>query len=51
MLGVPKYTVNKRAMVVDVTDKEVIYLFQDGFCHHRNFEDFGRRPARVPSLS
>jgi spermidine synthase len=34
---------NKRAMVVDVTDKEVIDLFQDGLYHHRTFEDFGRR--------
>jgi hypothetical protein len=33
---------NKRAMVVDVTDKEVIDLFQDGLYHHGTFEDFGR---------
>jgi hypothetical protein len=32
---------NKRATVVDVTDKEVIDLFQDGLYHHRTFEDFG----------
>jgi hypothetical protein len=29
--------------VVDVTDKEVIDLFQDGLNHRRTFEDFGRR--------
>jgi hypothetical protein len=34
---------DKRATVVDVTDKEVIDLFQDGLFHHRTFEDFGRR--------
>jgi hypothetical protein len=34
---------DKRATVVDVTDKEVIDLFQDGLYHHRTFEDFGRR--------
>jgi hypothetical protein len=33
---------DKRAMVVDVTDKEVIDLFQDGLYHHHTFEDFGR---------
>jgi hypothetical protein len=31
------------ATVVDVTDKEVIDLFQDGLNHRRTFEDFGRR--------
>jgi hypothetical protein len=31
----------KRATVVDVTDKEVIDLFQDGLYHRRTFEDFG----------
>jgi hypothetical protein len=30
-------------MVVDVTDKEVIELFQDGLYHRRTFEDFDRR--------
>jgi hypothetical protein len=34
---------DKRAMVVDVTDREVIDLFQDSLHHRRNFEDFGRR--------
>jgi hypothetical protein len=34
---------NKRATIVDVTDKEVIDLFQDGRYHRRTFEDFGRR--------
>jgi hypothetical protein len=34
---------NKRATVVDVSDKEVIDLFQDGLYHRRTFEDFGRR--------
>jgi hypothetical protein len=33
---------DKRATVVDVTDKEVIDLFQDGLYHRRTFEDFGR---------
>jgi hypothetical protein len=37
---------DKRATVVDVTDKEVIDLFQDGLYHHRTFEDFGRRRPR-----
>jgi hypothetical protein len=34
---------DKRATVVDVTDKEVINLFQDGLYHHHTFEEFGRR--------
>jgi hypothetical protein len=34
---------DKRLTIVDVTDKEVIDLFQDGLYHHRTFEDFGRR--------
>jgi hypothetical protein len=34
---------DKRATVVDITDKEVIDLFQDGLYHRRTFEDFGRR--------
>jgi hypothetical protein len=33
---------DKRATVVDITDKEVIDLFQDGLYHHRTFEDFSR---------
>jgi hypothetical protein len=37
---------DKRATVVDVTDKEVIDLFQDGLYHRRSFEDFGRRRPR-----
>jgi spermidine synthase len=42
---------DKRAMVVDVTDKEVIDLFQDGLYHHRTFEDFGRRrPNSITKL-
>jgi hypothetical protein len=41
----------KRATVVDVTDKEVIDLFQDGLYHRRTFEDFGRRhPKSIPHL-
>jgi hypothetical protein len=41
----------KRATVVDVTDKEVIDLFQDGLYHRRTFEDFGRRrPKSTPHL-
>jgi hypothetical protein len=34
---------DKRATVVDVTDKEVIDLLQDDLYHRRTFEDFGRR--------
>jgi hypothetical protein len=42
---------NKRATVVDITDKEVIELFQDGLYHHRTFEDFGRRRSKsIPHL-
>jgi hypothetical protein len=33
---------DKRAMVVDVADKEVIDLFQDRLYHRRTFKDFGR---------
>jgi hypothetical protein len=41
---------DKRATVVDVTDKEVIDLFQDGLYHRRTFEDFGRRrPKSTPT--
>jgi hypothetical protein len=39
---------DKCATIVDVTDKEVINLFQDGLYHRRTFKDFGRR-RRVPS--
>jgi hypothetical protein len=43
--------VDKRATVVDVTDKEVIDLFQDGLYHRRTFEDFGRRrPSSITKL-
>jgi hypothetical protein len=42
---------DKRAMVVDVTDKEVNDLFQDGLYNHRNFEDFDRRrPSSITKL-
>jgi hypothetical protein len=42
---------DKRAIVVDITDKEVIDLFQDGLYHHRTFEDFGRpRSSSITKL-
>jgi hypothetical protein len=42
---------DKRATVVDVTDKEVIDLFQEGLYHRRTFEDFGRhRPSSITKL-
>jgi hypothetical protein len=42
---------DKRATVVDVTDKEVIDPFQDGLYHHRTLEDFGRhRPSSITKL-
>jgi hypothetical protein len=42
---------DKRDTVVDVTDKEVIDLFQDGLYHHLTFEDFGRRcPSSITKL-
>jgi hypothetical protein len=42
---------DKRATVVDVTDKEVIDLFQDALYHRHTFEDFGRRrPSPSPTL-
>jgi hypothetical protein len=42
---------DKRATVVDVTDKEVIDLFQDGLYHRRTFEGFGRhRPSSITHL-
>jgi hypothetical protein len=49
-----KYTrrfFDKRARVVDVSNKEVIDLFQDGLYHRRTFEDFGRRrPSSITHL-
>jgi spermidine synthase len=41
---------DKRATVVDITDKEVIDLFQDGLYHCCTFEDLVAA-ARVLSLS
>jgi hypothetical protein len=42
---------DKRATVVDVIDKEVIDLFQDGLYHRRTFEDFGHcRPSSITHL-
>jgi hypothetical protein len=42
---------DKRATVVDVTNKAVIDLFQDGLYHHRTFEDFDRRrPSSITHL-
>jgi transcriptional accessory protein Tex/SPT6 len=42
---------DKRATVVDVSDKEVIDLFQDGLYHCRTFEDFGcRHPSSITHL-
>jgi hypothetical protein len=42
---------DKRATVVDVTNKEVIDLFQDGLYHRRTFEDFGPRcPSSITKL-
>jgi hypothetical protein len=42
---------DKRTTVVDVSDKEVINLFQDGLYHRRTFEDFGRRrPSSITHL-
>jgi hypothetical protein len=42
---------DKRAIVVNVSDKEVINLFQDGLYHRRTFEVFGRRrPSSIPHL-
>jgi hypothetical protein len=42
---------DKRATVVDVTDQEVIDLFQDGLYNRRTFEDFGRgRPSSITKL-
>jgi hypothetical protein len=42
---------DKHATVVDITDKEVIDLFQDRLYHRRTFEDFGRhRPSSITKL-
>jgi hypothetical protein len=42
---------DKRATVVDVTDKEVIDLFQHVLYYRRTFEDFGRRrPSSITNL-
>jgi hypothetical protein len=42
---------DKRATVVDITNKEVIDLFQDGLYHRRTFEDFSRRhPSSITKL-
>jgi hypothetical protein len=42
---------DKRATVVDVTDKKIIDLFPDGLYHRRTFEDFGRRrPSCITKL-
>jgi hypothetical protein len=49
-----KYTrhfFDKRATVVDVSNKEVIDLFQDGLYHRLTFEDFGhRRSSSITKL-
>jgi hypothetical protein len=42
---------DKRATVVDVTNKEINDLFQDGLYHRRTFEDFcRRRPSSITHL-
>jgi hypothetical protein len=42
---------DKLATVVDVTDKEIIDLIQDGLYHRRTFEDFGHRcPSSINKL-
>jgi hypothetical protein len=42
---------DKRVTVVDITEKEVINLFQDGLYHRRTFKDFGRRrPSSITHL-
>jgi hypothetical protein len=40
---------DQRVTVVDVTDKEVIDIFQDDLYHRHTFEDFNRR--RLSSIS
>jgi hypothetical protein len=40
---------DKHTTVVDVTDQEVIDLFQDSLYHRRTFEDFGR--CRLSSIT
>jgi hypothetical protein len=46
-----RHFLHKCTTVVDVTDKDVIDLFQDGLYHHRTFEDFGRRrPSSITKL-
>jgi hypothetical protein len=42
---------DKRATIVDITDKEVIDLFQDRLYHRRTFEDFDRHcPSSITKL-
>jgi hypothetical protein len=42
---------DKRATIVDISDKEVIDLFQDSLYHRRTFEDFGRhQPSSITHL-
>jgi hypothetical protein len=42
---------DKNVTIVDVTDKEVIDLFQDGLYHRHTFEDFGHcRPSSITKL-
>jgi hypothetical protein len=42
---------DKRATVVNVSDKEVIDLFQDGLYHRRTFEHFGHHhPSSITHL-
>jgi transcriptional accessory protein Tex/SPT6 len=42
---------DKRATIVDITDKQVNECFQDGLYHHRTFEDFGRHhPSSITKL-
>jgi hypothetical protein len=42
---------DKCATVVDVTEKEVIDLFQDALYHHCTIENFGRRhPSSITKL-
>jgi hypothetical protein len=42
---------DKRTTIVDITNKEVIDLFQDGLYHRLTFENFGRRrPSSITKL-